>query len=78
MGQSDLPLAKAAEHVKAFERLGWAKQPKRGKGSHVILTRPGVRFQVCLTAHGEVKRTILAKALRGAGITEREYIEAFR
>ena len=40
MGFSDLPLGCGAEHVKAFERLGWEVR-KRKRGSHIVLTKKG-------------------------------------
>ena len=77
MGQSDLPLASGRAHVKAFERLGWTLQPGRGKGSHSVLTKPGVAFMVVLPGHDEVSRALLAKVLQGAGVTVEEYVAAF-
>lgn len=78
MGNADLPLASGKEHVKAFERLGWRAQPGRGKGSHIVLTKSGVPFTVCIPAHDEVSRAPLAKQLRGAGIETATYVAAFR
>lgn len=78
MGQSDLPLAPADKHARAFERLGWTRQPpRRGKGSHIVLTKAGVQFTLCLPAHGDVKRGLLAKQIKGAGLTEEQYLDAF-
>lgn len=77
MGQADLPLASGDEHVKAFTRLGWKLQPKRGKGSHMVLTKAGMIPTLSIPAHREVKRALLAKQIKNAGVTEAEYLAAF-
>lgn len=77
MGQSDLPVANADRHAKAFARLGWIVQPRRGKGSHLLLTKPGVRWTITLPTHGDVKRGLLAAQIKGAGLTIEDYCRAF-
>lgn len=78
MGQSDLPLAKGIDHVRAFARLGWIKQPKRGKGSHIIMTKPGHRATLSIPNHDPVKRGTLAKLIQAADETIESYCAAFR
>lgn len=78
MGLSDLPVAKATDHAKAFERRGWVRQPKRGKGSHIILTKPGFVPVISLPAHGDVKRALLMQAIKLAEMSVSEYLSAFR
>lgn len=70
-----MPVARAREHIKAFGRLGWVES--RRSGSHVSLKKPGARPVLTIPDHGTVKRTLLARMLKDAGITEEEYIEAF-
>lgn len=79
MGLSDLPLANAEKHAACFERLGWTRdQKRRGRGSHILLTKKGIRATLSIPDHKEVKRTTLAGLIRAAGITQQKYIEEFR
>ncbi len=78
MGQSDLPLANAEAHCRAFERLGWVRdQKRRGRGVHILLTKPGMRPTLSIPIQREVKRTIIAKQISLAGVTEADYLLAF-
>jgi hypothetical protein len=78
MGQSNLPLASGQEHVKAFQRLGWIYDTKRrGRGKHLLLTKPGKRPTLSIPDHQQVKRTIIAALIKLAGVSEEEYIKAF-
>lgn len=77
MGQSDLPVATADRHAKAFARRGWTRQPRRGKGSHLLLTKPGVPWTITLPGHGDVKRGLLAAQIKGAALTIEDYCKAF-
>lgn len=76
MGQSDLPLASGTEHVKAFERLGWGCI-RRSKKGHFILGKSGVVCCPSIPDHKQVKRTLLQKQLRLAGISEEQYLASF-
>lgn len=78
MGHSDLPLASGERHAKAFERCGWIRLARRGRGSHILLSRPGVPVTLSIPDHREVKRAVIAKLLKAAGVDEREYLDAFR
>jgi predicted RNA binding protein YcfA (HicA-like mRNA interferase family) len=78
MGLSDLPLANAERHAACFERLGWTRDWKRrGRGSHILLTKKGMRATLSIPDHREVKRTVLAGLIRAAGTTQEKYIEEF-
>lgn len=77
MGHSDLPVADAHAHARAFGRRGWVVRSGRGKGSHLLLTKPGVAWTVTLPAHGDVKRALLAAQIKGAGLTIEDYCKAF-
>jgi hypothetical protein len=78
MGLSDLPLANAEKHAACFERLGWVRDWKRrGRGSHILLTKTGMRAMLSIPDHKEVKRTIIAKLISLAGITQEKYLEEF-
>lgn len=79
MGLTNLPLASGDAHARAFERLGWIRDPKRrGRGKHILLTKPGMRPTLSIPDHREVKRTIIAALIKVAGVTEAAYLEAFR
>lgn len=78
MGLSNLPLASGAEHVKAFQRLEWVLDTKRrGRGTHFLLTKPGMRPTLSIPNHHQVKRAIIATQIKLAGITEEKYLTAF-
>ena len=78
MGLSDLPLASGEKHAACFERLGWTRDWKRrGRGSHILLTKTGVRVTLSIPAHHEVKRTIIAKLIMLAWVTQEQYIKKF-
>ena len=78
MGQSNLPLASGADHVKAFAVFGWTWDGKRrGRGSHFILTKPGMRPTLSIPDHREVKRTLIAAQIALACIAEADYVSAF-
>lgn len=78
MGLSDLPCASGAAHVKAFVAAGFVLQPRRGRGTHFLLKKPGVRWTLSIPDHKEVKRQLLSKQIANAGLTHDEYVELFR
>lgn len=78
MGLSDLPLANAEKHAACFERLGWTRDSKRrGRGVHILLTKEGERATLSIPIQREVKRTIIAKLISLAGISQEKYLEEF-
>jgi predicted RNA binding protein YcfA (HicA-like mRNA interferase family) len=77
MGLGDLPVASALAHVKAFQRAGFVLQKRRGRGSHYLLKKPGVRMIISIPDHREVKRTLLARQIANAGLTEAQYLRHF-
>lgn len=77
MGNADLPVGSGSDHVRAFERLGWVLQNRRGNGKHLLLKKSGVRFMLSIPDHREVKRALLAKQIQSAGVTIEEYVAAF-
>jgi hypothetical protein len=77
LGQRDLPLASGAAHIKAFERAGWTCAKKRAKDAHFILSKIGEEFHLSIPAHKEVKRALLQKQIKRAGLTEQAYLELF-
>jgi hypothetical protein len=78
MGLRNLPLASGEKHAAAFERLGWIPDHKRrGRGKHLLLTKPGNRATLSIPDEREVKRTIIAAQIKLAGETEASYLCAF-
>jgi hypothetical protein len=79
MGQANLPLACGQDHVRAFQRLDWVLDSKRrGRGKHFLLTKPGMRATLSIPDHHQVKRTIIASLIKLAGVSEEDYLKAFR
>jgi predicted RNA binding protein YcfA (HicA-like mRNA interferase family) len=76
VGQRDLPLAGGSAHVKAFERAGWTCLKRRGNGKHFILTKPD-QGHLSIPDHKQVKRALLQKQIKLAGLTEAEYLAHF-
>jgi predicted RNA binding protein YcfA (HicA-like mRNA interferase family) len=61
------------ETVKAFERAGWSI---RGQvGSHVMMTKEGVRVTLSIPQHKELSVGTLRKLIRLAGLTVEGFLE---
>jgi predicted RNA binding protein YcfA (HicA-like mRNA interferase family) len=76
-----LPLASGERHPRAFERCGWERvRETSGKNPHIILERPGVRATLSIPNHKgkDVKRALLQKQIKLAGLTEQQYLDCFR
>ncbi|MCA1733366.1 MAG: type II toxin-antitoxin system HicA family toxin [Acidobacteria bacterium] len=61
------------ETVKAFERSGWTVSGQ--VGSHVVLTRPGIRVNLSVPQHRELSVGTLRALIRAAGLTVDEFLE---
>jgi hypothetical protein len=78
VGLSDLPLASGDQHARAFERCGWVRDTKRrGRGTHILLSRAGVRAVLSIPPKPEVSRALIAGQIKIAGLTQAEYLECF-
>jgi predicted RNA binding protein YcfA (HicA-like mRNA interferase family) len=76
-GLRDLPEAKGDRHVRTFARFGW--NHCRSNGSHKILEKPGVEAILSIPCGGKnVKRTLLYSQIKLAGLTVKEYVDAFK
>lgn len=63
------------EAAKAFEKAGWEM---RGQvGSHLVLTKPGVRANLSIPQHPELARGTLRGLIKAAGITVEEFLQLF-
>jgi len=69
-----LPLLRPREVVRAFEHLGW--QAARQRGSHIILTKPGVFSTLPVPDHPQVARGTLRALIAKAGLTVAEFLAA--
>ena len=69
-----LPLLRPREVVRTLERLGW--QVARQRGSHIILTRPGVFATLSVPDHPQVARGTLRALIAKAGLTVAEFLAA--
>ena len=69
-----VPLLRPREIVRAFEYLGW--QVARQRGSHIILTRPGVFSTLSVPDHPQVARGTLRALIAKAGLTVAEFLAA--
>lgn len=76
MGLEQLPVAHYDRHAKALARLGW--ECVGGSGSHRVFKKDGHRNHITLPAKGDVKRGLLGRVLRDAGISIDEYVAAFQ
>ena len=47
----------------------------RQRGSHMILSKPGQRYNVSIPNHREVSRNLLLKEIKKAGLTPAQFIE---
>jgi hypothetical protein len=78
VGQANLPVASGEKHAQAFERCGWTRLTRRGRGKHFLLTKAGATPTLSIPDHPEVKRALLAAQLKLAGISEADYLANFR
>jgi hypothetical protein len=50
---------------------------RKAKDAHFVLTKAGCPHVLSIPDHKEVKRALLQKQIKLAGITEEEYLAAF-
>jgi predicted RNA binding protein YcfA (HicA-like mRNA interferase family) len=62
-----LPVISGRQARRAFERAGWVFS--RQRGSHMILTKPGVLANLSIPDHHELDRGLLRGLIRDAGMT---------
>jgi len=59
--------------AKAFQKAGWRV---RGQvGSHLVLTKPGVRANLTVPQHSEVAPGTLRGLIKTAGLSVEEFLE---
>ncbi len=61
------------EAAKAFQKAGW--QPVGQVGSHLVMTKPGVRVNLSIPQHKELSVGTLRALIRNAGMTVDEFLD---
>jgi predicted RNA binding protein YcfA (HicA-like mRNA interferase family) len=67
-----LPVVSGRDARVAFERVGW--RFSRQRGSHMILVKDGVAFNLSIPDHRELDRGLLRGLIRDAGMTPEEFV----
>lgn len=62
--------------ARALRRLGFTVEPKRGKGSHIVLWSESKRKSITVPDHRELGRGTLRAILRQADTTIEEFTDA--
>jgi predicted RNA binding protein YcfA (HicA-like mRNA interferase family) len=73
MSAAALPVVSGRQAVRAFVKAGWSIA--RQRGSHIVLTKPGVPVNLSIPDHKQLDRGLLRAQIRKAGITIDEFIE---
>jgi predicted RNA binding protein YcfA (HicA-like mRNA interferase family) len=71
-----LPSVSGREAVNAFRRAGF--EVRRRRGSHVILTKPGVPVTLSVPDHAQLATGTLRSLIRSAGLTVDEFATLLR
>ena len=58
--------------AKAFQKAGW--QVRGQVGSHLVLTRPGIRVNLTVPQHAELAPGTLRALIRTAGLSVDEFL----
>ena len=74
MPKSKLPAVTAQEAINAFGEVGF--KSVRSTGSHFILKKPGHRYNLAISKHGNktLKSGTLRALIRGAGLEVDEFV----
>jgi len=59
--------------AKAFEKAGWL--PRGQAGSHLVLTKPGIRANLTVPLHAELAPGTLRTLIRVSGLTVDEFLK---
>lgn len=68
-----LPNISGKEAAKAFQKAGW--QVRGQVGSHLVLTKTGVRANLTVPQHTELAHGTLRGLIRTGGLTVDEFLE---
>jgi predicted RNA binding protein YcfA (HicA-like mRNA interferase family) len=67
-----LPVVSGRRARRAFEKAGWIFD--RQRGSHMVLTKPAVPYNLSVPDHRELDRGLLRGLIRDAGMTVEQFI----
>lgn len=67
-----LPVVSGRQARRAFEKAGWSFD--RQRGSHMILTKPGVATNLSVPDHRELDRGLLRGLIRDAGMSVHQFL----
>ena len=59
--------------AKAFQKAGW--QVRGQVGSHLVLTKEGVRANITVPLHDELAKGTLRSLIRASGLTVDEFLD---
>jgi predicted RNA binding protein YcfA (HicA-like mRNA interferase family) len=59
--------------AKAFQKSGW--QVRGQVGSHLVLTKPGIRMNLIVPQHAELAAGTLRALIKAAGLTVEEFLD---
>jgi predicted RNA binding protein YcfA (HicA-like mRNA interferase family) len=62
-----------SEAAKAFVRAGWRREGQ--VGSHLVLTKPGVRVNLSVPQHQELSIGTLRALIRASGLTVEQFLD---
>ncbi|MDD4562541.1 MAG: type II toxin-antitoxin system HicA family toxin [Syntrophomonadaceae bacterium] len=71
-----LPIISGKQAVKAFEKDGW--QFNRRRGSHMILTKPGMQSTLSIPDHKEIGRGLLKTLIKDSGLSVEEFVNLLK
>ena len=61
------------EAAKAFQKAGWRSVGQ--VGSHLVMTKPGVRVNLSIPQHRELSVGTLRALIRASGLTVDEFLD---
>ena len=71
-----LPIISGREARRAFEKAGWTFE--RQRGSHMVLVKRDVPFNLAIPDHRELDRGLLRGLIRDAGLRVEEFVKLLK
>lgn len=73
-----LPVVSGRDTAHALEKFGFELLPKRGKGSHIVMSKRGYPAIITIPDHRELDRGTLRSIIRSAGMTVEQFADLVR
>ena len=74
---SRLPSVTGEVAARAFERAGWRRLARRGRGTHILLKNDALpEVMLSVPDHSDVKRPLLRGLIRKAEMTVDQFVAA--